>query len=192
MNVFVLCTGRTASVTFTKACQHIDNYSASHESRVKLLGDERLNFPDNHIEVDNRLSWFLGKLGQQYGKEAFYVHLIRDREDTANSFMKRWDYPGSIIKAYTRSILLTSDKNGVEYCQDYVDTVNSNINYFLRDKPLQLTIQLEDLKTGFTEFWEQIGARGNMKAALGEFDQRNNASNNQVSLFKRLERLIKF
>ena len=32
MRVFVLCTGRSGSTTFVRACQHIDNYTASHES----------------------------------------------------------------------------------------------------------------------------------------------------------------
>ena len=45
MNIFVLCTGRCGSVTFTKACQHITNYTCTHESRVSLLGEDRLNYP---------------------------------------------------------------------------------------------------------------------------------------------------
>lgn len=62
-NVFVLCTGRCGSTTlFAQACQHIENYTASHESKIFLLGDKRLEYSQNHIEVDNRLSWFLGSL----------------------------------------------------------------------------------------------------------------------------------
>jgi len=192
MNVFVLCTGRTASVTFTKACQHMDNFSASHESRVQFLGEERLNFPDNHIEVDNRMSWFLGKLGREYGKEAFYVHLKRNRKDTARSFMNRWDLPGSIVKAYTENILLSKGKRGERFCLDYVDTVNTNIAYFLRDKPQQMTINLEQVKNGFTKFWKEIGAEGNLEAALREFDNRYNPSSQKKTLISRLKNLITF
>ena len=75
-NVFVLCTGRCGSTTFVQACQHIENYTASHESKISLLGDQRLEYSQNHIEVDNRLSWFLGSLDKKYGDNAFYVHLI--------------------------------------------------------------------------------------------------------------------
>ena len=86
MNVFVLNTGRCGSVTFIKACQHISNYTAAHESRSHCIAGERLAFPDNHIEADNRLSWVLGRLDAAYGDNAIYVHLRRDRTDTIRSF----------------------------------------------------------------------------------------------------------
>lgn len=191
MNVFVLCTGRTGSVSFTKACQHIDNFSASHESRVKFLGEERLNFPNNHIEVDNRLSWFLGKLGAKYGEKAFYVHLLRNEEATAASFMQRWALPGSIIKGYTDAILMSKGEKGEAYCLDYVNTVNTNISYFLRDKPLQMRIHLEDIKGGFSTFWNEIGAEGDLDAALSEFNKQYNSSKQAPTLFSKIKRLIK-
>ena len=56
MNVFVLCTGRCGSTTFACACRHIENYTAAHESRSHLAGPERFAYPEDHIEVDNRLS----------------------------------------------------------------------------------------------------------------------------------------
>lgn len=78
MNVFVLSTGRCGSTTFVKACEHITNFSAAHESRTGLLGAARLDYAGNHIEADNRLSWLLGRLDRTYGNAAFYVHLRRD------------------------------------------------------------------------------------------------------------------
>ena len=62
MNIFILSTGRCGSNTFIKASQHIMNYSSAHESRHGLIGDERLKYPENHIEADNRLSWFYCQL----------------------------------------------------------------------------------------------------------------------------------
>ena len=62
MNVFVLTTGRSGSLTFAEACRHITNFSCGHETRVGLIGAERLAYPDQHIEVDNRLAWFTGRL----------------------------------------------------------------------------------------------------------------------------------
>jgi hypothetical protein len=84
-NVFVLCTGRCGSLAFARACAHMTNYSCGHESRCSLLGAERLSYPSRHIEVDNRLAWLLGRLDETYGKDAFYVHLRRDRDATARS-----------------------------------------------------------------------------------------------------------
>ncbi|MCS3662077.1 hypothetical protein [Salinibacter ruber] len=90
MNVFVLCTGRCGSTTFARACEHIENYSAAHESRAgKIKG--RVNYPARHIEVDNRLSWFLGRLDEVYGDDLFYVHLRRNPRATAESFADRYE-----------------------------------------------------------------------------------------------------
>lgn len=61
MRVFVLNTGRCRSVTFSRACSHLTNYSAGHETLARNLGHARFAFPDQHIETDNRLAWFLAK-----------------------------------------------------------------------------------------------------------------------------------
>ena len=62
MNVFVLCTGRCGSVTLYKICKHIQNFTSGHESRKKL----DFKYQENHIEIDNRLSWFLGRLDDKF------------------------------------------------------------------------------------------------------------------------------
>ena len=58
----------------------------------------------------------------------------------------------------------------------YYDAVGDNIRAFLKDKPGQVTVQLEDIEPGFEKFWDAISARGNYDAALGEFSQRHNQS----------------
>ncbi|MHC4834220.1 MAG: hypothetical protein ACYTFH_10095, partial [Planctomycetota bacterium] len=60
MNVFILSTGRAGSMSFERACSHITNYSAGHETRSGFLGQRRFDYPQNHIESDNRLAWLLG------------------------------------------------------------------------------------------------------------------------------------
>ena len=65
MNVFILSTGRSGSQTFARACAHVSNYTSAHESRSGLLGDAHFDYPDNHIESDNRLSWMLGRLDRK-------------------------------------------------------------------------------------------------------------------------------
>ena len=51
------------------------NFTAGHETRTNRLGAARLDYPDRHIEADNRLSFFLGKLNARWGDDAHYVHL---------------------------------------------------------------------------------------------------------------------
>ncbi|SRR5258707_186120 len=177
MNVFILCTGRCGSTTIIKACQHISNFSSAHESRAHLLGDDRFNYPPNHIEADNRLSWLLGRLGRRYGKDAVYVHLKRNLRDTADSFVN--GAGAGIFKAYKGSGIIMGSRKGIApmaIALDYCDTVTSNIEMYLQDKPNKLEFNLEKAKQDFPTFCELIGAEANMGKALAEFDVRYNTS----------------
>jgi len=171
MNVFILNTGRCGSTTFIMACEHITNFTSAHESRCDRLGEDRLAYPDNHIEADNRLSWYLGRLDSHYGDKAIYVHLMRNSHDTASSYAKRL-FPGGIIPAYRKGILqhLPDDISDMSVSLDYYDTVNSNIEHFLKDKTRKMEFNLENAKEDFKKFWELIGAEGDLDAAMAEFD----------------------
>ena len=142
MNVFVLCTGRCGSVTFSRACQHIDNYSAGHESNWSVVKN-RCAYADNHIEVDNRLVWFLGRIDSIYGDDAFYVHLKRNIDDTSQSLLRK-SYPprkknGSIALSKGQAIMWVyrngliwkgDDTKPIDVCRHYCETVNTNIELF--------------------------------------------------------------
>ncbi|HWM30654.1 MAG TPA: hypothetical protein VNO69_02990 [Methyloceanibacter sp.] len=174
--VFALGTGRCGSTTFIHACSHITNFTSGHETRSRLLFENRLDYPPNHIEADNRLAWLLGRLDQRWGHSAYYVHLVRDREATARSFARRLDNKGSIIAAYRLAILMGArDAEPLEICRDYVDTVTTNIVLFLRDKP-HVTVRLETAFNDFRYFWQWIGASGSLDAALAEWNVRHNSS----------------
>lgn len=188
MNVFVLCTGRCGSATFIEACRHITNYTAGHHSRSRLLGAERLNFPPRHIEADNRLSWFLGRLDRQFGDSTFYVHLKRDDRGVAESMVQRWG--SGIQRAYATGIVMgkSAQHSPLEVCLDFCDTVNSNIEHFLKDKRRKMDFSLKTAKADFTRFWGRIEAQGDLDAALAEWDVRHNASDD--SLVHRALRLV--
>jgi hypothetical protein len=176
MNIFVLNTGRCGSTTFIKACEHITNYSSAHESRSGFIGEAHFQYPPNHIEADNRLSWFLGRLDKIYGNDAFYVHLKRNEFDTARSFVKRFNT--GIIGAYRANILMRCppDSDSMAVCLDYCHTVNDNIELFLKDKTKVMAFSLETAKEDFHSFWDLINAEGNLSAALAEWDIAYNVS----------------
>ncbi|MDD4882105.1 MAG: hypothetical protein PHX10_11065 [Gallionellaceae bacterium] len=181
MNVFILNSGRCGSTTFIQACRHISNFSAGHETRVQLIGAERLAYPDNHIEADNRLSWLLGRLDAAYGDAAYYVHLSREREAVAASFARRAGF--GIMKAYREGILLDGvpSLTAEAVAGDYLDTVEANIELFLRDKSHRMAVRLEQARVDFPAFWRWIGAEGDLELALAEWDRRYNASASQSS-----------
>lgn len=177
MNVFVLCTGRCGSMTFARACGHIRNFSVAHESRTGLLGAERMAYPNHHIEVDNRLSWLLGRLDRVFGDRATYVHLLRDPAEVAASFVKRIDR--GIMKAYQGDGVLMglpAAADPMAVALDYCDTVTANIERFIANKPAQLTIRLDEAAEMLPRFWELIGAEGDLELARQTFETRHNAS----------------
>lgn len=201
MNVFVLNSGRCGSTTFIQACSHITNYTSAHESRAGLVGRARFEYPQNHIEADNRLSWFLGRLERAYGDDAMYVHLRRGEEATAKSFVKRYEF--GIVNAYRKHILMgcPDDVDPMAIAGDYCDTVNSNIELFLRGKSRWMAFSLESAKQDFRRFWNLIEAKGDLEGALSEFDVRYNSSrqterrnpkfltNTVLNMFRRARRL---
>ncbi len=176
MNVFVLNTGRCGSTSFIQACRHITNYTALHESRLHHIGEPRLSYPQNHIEADNRLSWFLGRLDRKYADNAFYVHLTRDPVTTAASFARRRHF--GIMKAYEEGLLLGGDKgqSAQDIAFDYIDTVEANIALFLKEKHNKMDFRLETAKADFIAFWNRIGAEGDLERARMEWDVSHNAS----------------
>ncbi len=183
MRVFVLSTGRCGSTTFAKACEHLTNYSSGHESNAsRKLFDDQFLYPQDHIEIDNRLSWFLGELGQRFDDSGcLYVHLTRDPLEVTASFRRRWDneWQGGIIRAFAQGILMTGhewdedEKNAV--CRFYIDTVNANIAEFLRGRP-SLSVSLENIEQDFDSFLEAIGAEGDLGGARREWSVRHNST----------------
>jgi len=176
MRVFVLCTGRCGSTTLARAGEHLTNYTAGHETRANRIGDDRFDYPDQHVEVDNRLSWFLGDLDRRFGDDPLYVHLRRDPETVATSFTHRWGK--GIIGAFDGGIVFGSKPpdRAMDMCRFYVDTVTANIESFLRGRPRQMTVWLEDAPSWLPDLWTRIGGEGNLQAAMDEFNVHHNAT----------------
>lgn len=176
------------------------NFTVGHESRASAYGPARFAYPDNHIEVDNRLSWFVGSLAEHH-PDAHYVHLLRDADATARSFLARWNvHPppprprGRIARLrwqmqvrHPRASLISAFGNGLlmrgkpwprhkrlEVSRFLVDTVHANIRTFLADRP-HVAVRLETAAQDFAEFWEWVGAEGDLDAALSEWQVRHNA-----------------
>ncbi|MEY4698214.1 MAG: hypothetical protein RIT14_2642 [Pseudomonadota bacterium] len=180
-NIFVLCTGRCGSTTFARAAAHIRGWTAGHETRAHLIGPDRLAYPPDHIEADNRLSWMLGRLDRRFGKDAAYVHLTRAPEEVARSYARRARY--GIMHAYYHGIVFPAPADVIRdrrpllpHAQDMVETITANITHFLRDKPHVLPMRLEQIETDFPAFWSWIGAEGDLDSALQEWSIRHNES----------------
>ena len=177
MNVFVLSSGRTGTVTFAAACKHIKGYSVGHEENVCLTGEDRFSYPDNHIEVDNRLSWLLGRLDSRHNSSTFYVHLTRDPKKVYESYFRRRNRFRTIVNAYHEGILMRADAVSQDSCKDLVHTIDANIKLFLKDKEeCSVTVSLENIESDFFEFIRRIGAEIDEEKALKALRTSHNSS----------------
>lgn len=174
-NIFVLCSGRSGSATFAVACSHIRNYSSSHERNRQHYVSERLAYPPDHIEVDNRLSWYLGRLDAVYGARAAYVHLTRDPSEVAASYAAR--HKGRLAPSWMRYIMgaekETMEAEAERMMADMVEVITANIQLFLRDK-LWMPFRVEHHEEDWPRFWEWVGAEGNYRASLKAWNHRHN------------------
>lgn len=192
MRVFVLTTGRSGSTTFAKACGHITNFTAGHESNRRRIGWWRTEYPDFHIEVDCRLPLMLGALEKEYRKDAYYVHLKRNPEAVAESMTKlaglhrpgaklqrKYDLPESLnargqeVWAWAGLHALKTAEP-IDIARDYIYHTEMNIAAFLQDKPEWMWFELERAQWHFKIFWDWIKAEGDYDAALAEFGTRHN------------------
>ena len=177
--VFVLCTGRCGSTTFGQAVAQCSNFTSGQETRNHLIGTARFDYADQHIEIDNRLAWTLGKLDARFGDAPFYVHLLRDPDTVAASFVSRHKY--GVMRAYREGILAkhfnrTPNAPLIDVARDLVDTVTTNITAFLKTKSKVITVRVETIAQDFPAFWDWIGAEGDLNAAMAEWQARHNAS----------------
>lgn len=164
MRVFVLTTGRTGSTTLYHACKHIENYTVQHEGATHWI-------KDNHITIDNRLSFKLGHLHNYHDNDCFYFHLIRNTVETVQSFLNRkggYD----ISDAWAKQVMMRERKT-YETCLNYVQATNANIQLFLTDKPHEI-IRLDE--AGIKMLYEKIGAVGNLSKSLKELKTKYNAT----------------
>lgn len=186
MNVFVLCTGRCGSTAFFQACRHMTNFTTSHEDKRSVLGKARFSYPEDHIAVDYRLAWMLGRLDVAHGQKAFYVHLMRDPVATAASFARM----AQIRREATSDLPEWLNTMGAPVwahmhvqaqkifplelvAEDMVRSINSDIKMFLKDKQW-MPVRLEHIEEDFPEFWGKIGAEGNLDSAMIEWRAKHN------------------
>ena len=182
MNIFCLSTGRCGSTTFTASFSHATNYTSGHESRSKVIGPEHFDYPDQHIESDNRLSWLLGTLEKRYGDRAIYVHLFRNKQEVVDSYVKRYspELINGIMFGFghgilTRPRLFTEDKLPA-LADMYVDTVTDNIEKFLSNKSKVIKMNMHDPISAFEKVWEMGEVQGDFEAARSEWTVKHNRS----------------
>lgn len=143
MNIFIISPGRTATTTLASAFGALDGYTSGHETQTSYLGADRITFPANHVECDNRLIWFLPRLTRRYSHNSLLITVNRCNEEISRSYDKRWGKI-NIMKAYSQGILLRSlEDNSIEVCRDYVSNCYEHLAFFSSHWRYHLTLELD-------------------------------------------------
>ena len=169
MRVFVTGTGRCGTTTFAKACSHITNYTSGHEThwRPSFDNSKVREYADGHIESDPHLVWHIGVLANRY-PDAWWVHLVRERESCVRSLAKTMGVRDWARLAYV-------GQNDVQAAaSDFYDFVNQTVPLALAEMQC-ITMHLERLKEEWYLFWNLIGAEGDYEASVRELGVRHNA-----------------
>lgn len=176
MNVFVVSPGRTGTLSFSNACSLIENFSSGHETRLGMLCPQKLDYPENHIECDNRLAWLMGPLHERFTNDTVLVYLKRDLAKVAASYDKRWHVKHGIVRGYADSILMLPSRLwNREAALDFVTVVDRNIAFAARLFNDFIEINIDNPDDGFYEFWSKINAIGDYEAALSVLKTPANA-----------------
>jgi hypothetical protein len=178
MRAFVLGTGRCGTNTFANACQKsITNYTVGHETRARIVRG-RLDYPDNHIEVDHRLAFFTGSLYTRY-PDAIYVHLMRRPSKVIKSWAARSKIPGGFMSAFANGLIFRPKKvNWEESAALMVFTVVDNINFLLDHVEKKVWIDIDQPLPEFYLFWDYIGAKGSKEKAVKALKEVHNGQGN--------------
>jgi hypothetical protein len=172
LNVFVTGTGRCGSVSFWRACQHITNYTAFHESPCGLL-----SYPDLHIEVNPQLRYVIEIVARRH-PDAKWVHLVRDREQTAAS-LARLD-GGNWLRSFCpfmNTVMPCGDP--IERARRVYDIITAQIDASLAASvPAEnrMEVHLSSIGEDWPKFWQWIGAAGDLESSLKSWETPYNTS----------------
>lgn len=169
MRVFVTGTGRCGSVSFKHACRHIRNYTVGHE-----MVNPELEYPDDHIEINPQFRKCLLELHDKY-PNAKFVHLKRSKEKCVPS-LAALNF-GKVMECYFRlHVSVIKSPDPLHVAERYWEWENRIISTQMKCIPANqtMTLQLEEIKNHWLKFLDWIGARGNVKASLNEWNRPKN------------------
>lgn len=184
-NIFVLSAGRVGSEILSKALSHANNYTVGHETdRAKDF-----SYPDYHIEIDNRLAWFLGDLDEIYdSNETLYVWLYGNRHNQTISLSRRYNHSHSIMRAFGDGILMGAVKKKLDIAVKYVECVEDNIQYFTSGKENVAYVDSSNtysFRNSVHTLWADARMCGDYDACMDELSKFYNASKNRVNVRKK-------
>lgn len=183
MNIFIISPGRTATTHLASVFDGVSGFTSLHESRVEHLDlKERLSFPINHIEADNRLIWFLQFLEDIYAETSCLVIVKRDTKKIVDSYSKRW-FKTNILRAWTQGIhMLDIDVHSTQAVESYVDFCYKSLSLSIPKWKYIIEIDISYPVQGIEKLCDLIGASSMEKETVIRDFQKSRSNLNDKSL----------
>ena len=179
MRVFFISPGRTATTTLAKSFGQIKSLTSGHESNVKNRLGDRVIYPDNHVEADNRLLFFMPQLTERYGETELLVIIERNRAEIANSYRKRW-WKFNLPKIFAQGILMRDVKeNDDKLVDDMVDWAYEQIHYFSKDWKNVITIKFDEIPKNLDQIFDFLKLSQNECLQVKEFFEQKIENKNE-------------
>src|SRR5205085_1979430 len=112
------------------------------------------------ISKSINLAFYLGRIDERFGDEAFYVHLTRD--PAAESWAKRFVI-SPMMSSYRRGMIGSEAVSRRDAAREMVETATANIRHFLKDKTRVVRVRIEHAEEDFPGFWDLVGAEGSLE-----------------------------
>lgn len=174
MRVFITGSGRCGTSTCYQACRHITNFTCGHESRVAYYAGDRLEYPEQHIEVGSHLLFLAGQLQLRY-PDAQWIVLRRRKELCVPSLASQC--PEAMRGFAQLALQYTVPPEDLRPIADlYYDEVYARCQRFFPQAPV---LWLRELPEKWPGVWALIGAEGDLAASCAEWDRRYNPANHR-------------
>ena len=165
MNIFVIGSGRCGTLTFSKSISHCTNYTVGHESHAGSV--DRLNYPENHIEVSSHLTLYWPMLRKRYPQCRFVWIQRVDDVRCARSISKLQG--GQIVRDFCNVFHQQPNPVLIEGALDIYDMMNAQ-----GEASGAFRIEMENAKAQWQRCWDFMGCEGDFELSLNEWDTRYN------------------
>lgn len=177
MRVYVVGTGRCGSVTIAAALKEtVTNLTVGHETFANGHPSNMAypGLPDDHIEVDHRLTFHLGPILLDVMKgEAIVVWLRRNTEAVVRSWLRRFKVKGGMMRSWANGVAyfrpeLRSADDLEHVARSYVTHVERHLQsvFECHEGADLVRLHIEKPEPGLRELWKLAGLEGDLDRCL--------------------------
>jgi len=129
-----------------------------------------LLYPDDHIEVDPPLAFWIPELRRRY-RRAKWVHLVRSEADCVESLANR---ETRTVRDFGRMLYHWEEVDATSGAKALYDVINGLCVELLPKTAFRL--EVETAKEHWRDCWDWMGCQGDFEGSLDEWNTKHNGS----------------